>query len=122
MATDPIRPARSAQQASEIAAAGDVARVGGAETSFRVAGAAGAAAAQATHFAALRTRIQDGLARQLSREAILDDLVAYETNRAFGAGASQVVRSKVAEQFRTDPVLATLFNDLFVAAAGKPVR
>ncbi|MCX5691428.1 MAG: hypothetical protein NTV94_16830 [Planctomycetota bacterium] len=120
MATDPIRPARSTQHASEIAGASDVSRVGGAAGGFRVQGASGAGGVQTTHFAALRTRIQDGLARNLTRDAILDDLVAFETNRAFGAGASQAVRAKVAEQFRTDPVLSALFADLFAAAVGKP--
>jgi hypothetical protein len=117
MSTDPIRPAGSAHHASEITGAAPVSRAGDVQQAFSVGSASAASGVSPTHFAALRTRIQDGLDKKLSRDAILNDLVAYETSRAFGPGAPAGIKDKVAEQFRTDPVLAALFNDLFTAAS-----
>lgn len=69
-----------------------------------------------SHFTLLRSRIQEGIAKNLSKDDILEDLVTFETTRAFGKDATEEVRKKVADQFREDPRLASLFGELFTAS------
>jgi hypothetical protein len=110
-------PAADLQRSSGATPPKKLSAIDAAAEAFRAAGAAKVEPAGGpSHFALLRTRIQDGIARNLSKDEILDDLVTFETTRAFGADASAEVRKKVADQFRDDPRLAALFGELMTAS------
>lgn len=132
MAIDPVNPASSAKplapasavtaaapaQAVDAAAAlSRASEVDATSAAFAVAGAARVGGSdQVSAFTLFKARIQDGIRRNLSREAILDDLIAFETSRAFGNTATREMREKVADHFRTDPRLADLFGSLLNAS------
>ncbi len=110
-------PVGDLQKASGALPPKKLSAIDAAAEAFRAASAAKVEpAGGATHFALLRTRIQDGINKNLSKDAILDDLVTFETTRAFGTDATVEMRKKVADQFREDPRLAELFGELMTAS------
>jgi len=122
MSIDPIKSAAGVKPMAPTQSVGNVGPVTGSgavdatAAAFAVAGAARIASTeQVTQFALFKNRIQEGLARKLSRDAILEDLIAFETTRAFGSAATGEMRQKVADQFRTDPRLNALFGNLIAA-------
>ncbi len=79
-----------------------------------VAPTAGSDAALA---ARMHARIRDGLARNLSKDQILHEVVGAELDEAFGKAATPKMRESVSAAFEDEPRLRSLFNDLFDRAS-----
>ena len=70
-------------------------------------------------FAAIQSRIQEGLSQGLDRKQILESLARHELSEAFGKGVSDKGTSAVADAVSDDPNLSQLFNKLFKLAASE---
>ncbi len=68
------------------------------------------AAASAT---SMRELVLEGVRNGHSRDAIRQQVVLAELDREFGPGLPSQVRAAVAEQFAGNPVLQSLFDDVF---------
>ncbi|MBL9001355.1 MAG: hypothetical protein JNK25_09495 [Phycisphaerae bacterium] len=84
---------------------------------FSIGAAENATPVTRPEFSRIAARISDGLARNLSRDDIMRDVIAVETRERFGPLASSQMADSVAESFRTDPALCALVAKLFAAAA-----
>jgi len=125
MGIDPIKPVGKPGEVRGAQAASEVSGITSVQGDFRINEVGGVARTDAVStptaagddFARLKVLIAAGVAKRMDTDAIIHDLVEYESSRIFGQMATSAMKASVEERFKSDPSLRTLISKLLDASA-----